>query len=122
MADFLPYIDWPRFQRRTLTGALKVGPKRVESFGCSDAQQAILYFIRRDSLDSRGMVNPKAEPVRVTVDIPDMQSGHYRITAWSTRGGLIEQWDTPHFTHGSMSLVTPPVVDDVALAVTRRHS
>ena len=122
MAAFLPYVDWTRFQRRTLTGKLKASVSSVECFGCSDATQAVLYFLRRDSLNRRGMLDRNVDPIRVDVHVPGLRSGAYRITAWDTRLGLMEQSDTAHFSDGSMNITTPPFVGDIALAITRRPS
>ena len=120
MAAFLPHIDWTRFQRRTLTGELTAAPAGVKSFGCTDDTQAVLYFLRRDSLNSAGMLDRTAEPIRVTTHVPGLQSGAYRITAWDTRNGLIDHYDVAHFADGILSIETPLFVGDIALAITRK--
>ncbi|HYP14174.1 MAG TPA: hypothetical protein VEQ63_09635, partial [Bryobacteraceae bacterium] len=77
MANFLPYLDWKHFARRTLTGKLEVSRPGVEAFGCSDGRQALLYLLRRDTLTAKGMLNGQAEPVTVQVRLPGLQPGAY---------------------------------------------
>lgn len=120
LAAFLPYVDWVRFRRRTLTGSLQVSRRGIESFGCGDQTQAVVYLLRRDALNARRMVDPGAAPVSVDVCVPGLQSGAYRITCWDTRNGLREQFDIAHFSSGSMRIETPAFATDIALAVTRR--
>ena len=121
MASFLPYVDWQQFQRRTLTGKLGVSDVNVASFGCSDARQAIIYLLRRDTLKKDGMLDRAANPITAAVELAGLQPGAYRVTAWDTQHGLREQFDIPQFSERSLSIRTPQFVGDVALAITRRH-
>jgi hypothetical protein len=66
------------------------------------------------------MLDPNVEPIRVNVQVPSLKSGAYRITAWHTQHGLIEQSDATHFSDGSLNIVTPSFTGDIALAITRR--
>ncbi|HYP08388.1 MAG TPA: hypothetical protein VER03_19295, partial [Bryobacteraceae bacterium] len=121
LADFLAYVDWTRFRRRSLTGKLTVVPAGIECFGCADPAQAIVYLLRRDTLQRNGMLNRSAPPVQVNLRIPGLEPGAYRITAWDTVSGFREQFDLPQFSGETMSVDVPPFVADVALAIVRRR-
>jgi hypothetical protein len=117
MSDFLPYINWATFRRRTLTGALQASSPGVECFGCSDDSQAVLYLLRRDTL-KKGTLDQSAAPITVTVRVPGLRVGAYRVTVWDTKSGLREQFDLAQFSEEPLAVATS-FVSDVALAITR---
>lgn len=116
LAGFLPAMDWRRFDRRVLTGALKAPGFAV--FGCASGDQALVYLLRKGTRGLDGRVRADAEARSARVALPGMDAGRYRMRAYATRGqgwigdALVE--------HGGGELrVGADVVTDVMLAVTR---
>jgi len=121
-ADFLPLLDWSRFRRRNLDGALRVlGPAGplpgVAAFGCGDGRQAFVWLLRRDQLAGDGMVRRDAPPVAPTVEIPGASAGRWRVTAWDTRvGARAGELLVEHAGGGPLRVRVPAFATDVALA------
>jgi len=46
LADFLPLIDWRRFRRGDLDGRIRVDGNGIETIGCGDDRQAVLWVLR----------------------------------------------------------------------------
>ncbi|HYZ61489.1 MAG TPA: hypothetical protein VE650_03475 [Acetobacteraceae bacterium] len=86
LADFLPLIDWPRFQRRLLNGDLTCADPDVAVFGCGDPAQAVLYLLRQRPLLPDGRVDPDRRSA-VSVHVPGLAPGPYEATVWDTVEG-----------------------------------
>ena len=86
LADFLPLIDWPRFQRRILNPDLRCSDLSVACFGCGDAQQAVLFLLRTGPLLENGQVDPAVRGP-VLVEVPGLAPGQYRAHLWDTQEG-----------------------------------
>ena len=54
MAGFLPLVDWTRFRRRNLNGSVRA--THFHRFGCGDAEQAVVWLLRRRALAADGRV------------------------------------------------------------------
>ena len=126
LAAFLPSIDWMRFNRRNVSQELclydaagaEVGPKRMARFGCASADQAVVYLIRRDTLLKCGRLDRRKAPVQVSVQVPGLHLGQYRIESWETLTG--EQVSTAEQSLGPDSRVALPAFRaDLAVAIRK---
>ncbi len=106
----LPLIDWTRFLRRNLADELSVSDERVAPFGCGDAAQALVWLLRTDVTTRAGMLDDAAAPIAITLTVPGLQDGPYRIGHVETRSGAVTV--ETHATAAGGTLV----VRDIALA------
>ncbi len=84
LADFLPLVDWPRFDRHPI--AVGVSDPAVACFACGDARQAVLWLLRTTPLLPDGRVGPDCRSA-VSVRVPGLAAGAYWATTWDTRIG-----------------------------------
>ena len=120
LAGFLPLIDWPRFRRRNLNGELTVREGAVHALGCGDAAQAVLWVVRRQLAPAEGGLRRVAGDgtVQVSLQVPGLADGPYRITAWNTREGRAEQgWAGVAADGKGLALAFPMAGPDLALAI-----
>ncbi len=130
LAGFVDLIDWPRFRRRSLNANIRVTAPagmdaaakrraaRVAAFGCGDERQAVVWLLRTD-LKARGATMTRDQPLRVTVRVPGLAPGAYRITPWFTREGRAAQ---PIFAPAGEDGLDLPAFDlasDMAFAIVR---
>ncbi len=118
LADFLPLIDWASFRRRNLNSEIQLSDAGTVAFGCGDETQAVVWLLRRDSLDEHGLLPKNRAAITETVEIPGLKRGRYRVTAWDTTAGrIIKTFEIDG--GGESGFETPPFATDVALAVRR---
>ena len=127
-AGFMPLVEWPRFDRRSLgpeivvrdsSGAVS-GRTRLARFACASDDQAVVYLLARDRIDAAGMVRSGLPPLDLSVEIPGLRSGRYRVTGWHTsEGRLLGQEELPR-ADGGFRL--PAFTDDIAVALVRQNS
>ena len=126
MARFTPLLDWQRFSRVNISEALRlrneankiIAAKQMARFGCASADQAVVYLLRRDTLSASGMLNRGAAPIAVTLALPGLTPGMYRITSWDTVHGTVVGSSMEPVSEGSETRIKP-FVGDVALAFQR---
>jgi len=59
-------------------------------------------------------------PLCTRVTFPGLAPARYRVTAWDTSTGTpVAEWHHDHHAHGPLTLDTPPIRADLALAVRR---
>ena len=93
LSEFLPFVDWPRFDRRHLNGHLVASDPDVACFGCADEAQAVLWLLRTRPLLPDGRVDPgNGGPVRVL--IPRLYL--WKSAKWINRIELVQR-DRPGF-------------------------
>ncbi|GAO38580.1 hypothetical protein SCH01S_16_00990 [Sphingomonas changbaiensis NBRC 104936] len=110
LSRFLPLIDWTRFHRQPLTLSL---PEGIAGFGCGDADQAIVWLIRTNECDVRGMMTPKGERV-LEFRVPGI-GGAIEVTSFDTLGGReLMRW----CCDASAVRISMPA-GDLALAIRR---
>jgi hypothetical protein len=120
LVGFLPLIDWLRFQRRNLNFEIKIVGRGCTGFACGNAEQAVLWILRVDSRDKEGMLQKDSEPVDVTVQVPGLSLGRYRVTRWDTLAGLPLGCAEIEQSHDGTLLVSlPSLRTDVAVALRR---
>jgi hypothetical protein len=120
LARFLPLIDWRRFRRRNLNCEVSVDGGAFASFACGDAEQAIVWLLRRDTIGRDGRLDRRAAPASSRIRVPGMQPGCYRVTAWDTAIGAART--ECRIAHGGgdwLSLDSPGIVRDAAFAIVR---
>ena len=88
LAAFLPLVDWTTFRRRNRNQEVRVEPWHLAPFACADGRQAVVWALRTDILGTDGLLRRDAAPVAGAVELPDMEAGRYRITAWDTAAGV----------------------------------
>lgn len=110
LSRFLPLIDWTCFHRRPLILSL---PEGIAGFGCGDADQAIVWLIRTDERDVRGMMAPKGERV-LEFSVPGI-GGAIEVTSFDTLAGReLMRWRCD----ASSIRISMPAAD-LALAIRR---
>ncbi len=93
LSEFLPLIDWTRFQRSNWNGDVRIlSEEPCVAFGCGDEWQAIVWILRTGITRRDGMLDRDARPIAVEFAVP---------------------WN------GSASMRTPPFVTDLAVALRR---
>ena len=121
LSGFTNLIDWKRFRRRNLNSEVQTNASNVAVFACADQEQAVVWVLRTDIVRKRGgMVDPAAPPIEVGLKVPGMAEGKYSFTIWNTTDGRpILQEEAENTVQGSLSVVLPAVVTDVALAIRK---
>ncbi len=114
LADFLPLVDWLRFDRRPWDAV--VSDPDVACFACGDARQAVLFLLRTAPLLGNGRVDP-APSRAVCVTLPAFAPGGYRVALWDTQAGQACGEATVQACGGFLRLQTPPFAVAIALAV-----
>ncbi len=129
MAAFMPLIAWERFDRRSLgpeivlrrtdeaSTSAAVGDDVVARFASASRDQAVVYLLARDRFGADGRVRRDAEPVRLTVAIPGLETGRYRVTGWCTLTGRPVSDEISDRREGGF--VLPPLAADLAVAIRR---
>ncbi|SER22864.1 mannan endo-1,4-beta-mannosidase [Faunimonas pinastri] len=117
MAAFLPLIDWSRFRRVNLNAEIGTSADAVLAFGCGDREQAVLWLVRRDTIRRDGTLAPDAPPHELTVTVPGLDAGRYRVTAWDTKAGGETEIFEAEAADGMLRLEGLRLSTDLALAI-----
>ncbi len=121
LTRFLPSVDWSSFQRRNINEELLVENGDFARFACADPDQAVVWLLRKDAISRDGRLDRRAQPVSARISIPCMNAGGYQVVAWDTAIGAPRmEYDVWHRGGSSMTLDTPGIVRDLALAIRRR--
>ncbi len=83
LSEFLPLIDWNRFDRRCWNDRISVSADGVDAFGCGDDGQALLWALRKD-VRRDGTLDPDAAPRQVELRCP-ARPGEHQVTLFDTR-------------------------------------
>lgn len=113
LAAFLPLIDWTRFDRRSLDCACD--DPGVAVHGCGDADQAIAWLVRTDTLRRDGTVAPAPTAPPATLTVPGLATGRYRVTVFATATGVVEA----ELVADAPTMTLPRIATDAALAIVR---
>lgn len=87
MSEFAELINWQSFNRKNLNDQLSADNPNIHTFGCGDANQAIIWLLsvkakKRSKTKSSMISSPVAVPV------PGLDAGNYKVHLWSTLTGL----------------------------------
>ncbi|MFC0410814.1 glycoside hydrolase 5 family protein [Roseomonas elaeocarpi] len=117
LAGFLPLIQWDRFHRRNLNEEVEVDGTTWATFACGDAEQAVVWLLRRTvrSADGRVEEGPGAP---LTLGVPGLAPGERRVVLWNTREGQVQgELRATVAPDGILRLTLPVSGADVALAI-----
>jgi mannan endo-1,4-beta-mannosidase len=121
LSAFLPLIDWASFRRTCLNSRIRSSAAEVACFGCGDEVQAVLWLLRKDRVGQDGMLQRGADLVSLTVEIPGLAPGRYRVTQWDTVEGCCRgEYEVEVRSEPAHCMPVPPFASDLALAVARR--
>jgi mannan endo-1,4-beta-mannosidase len=123
LADFMPSLDWARFDRRSLGPELvlrdgqgaPIDELRLARFACASRDQALVYLLARDRFDTAGMVRRDGAPLSVTATVPGLVDGRYRVLGWDTLSGRAVS-DAVVDSEGGRFML-PPFAADLAVAI-----
>ncbi|MGG5810310.1 hypothetical protein [Falsiroseomonas sp. CW058] len=121
MAGFLPLLEWSRLRRRNLNEEIEVTTPGIAAFGCGDAEQAVVWLLRRGPFAPDGRLDPAvAGPVELRV--PGLAPGSWSVACWDTREGREVARITATATGNGVAAVTLPAMGgDMALAWRAGH-
>ena len=122
LARFMPCVDWLRFDRRNITEGLRVNDEhghsirtgRLARFACASHDQALVYLLRRDTLNVEGMLDRGAAPMTASLSLPQFGPGPCQVTTWNTVEGEVIS-NTSHASAKYLPL--PPLQGDMAIAI-----
>ena len=114
LADFLPLVDWPRFDRRPIE--VGVSDPAIACFACGDARQAVLWLLRTRPLLPDGRVDPDCRSA-VSVRVPGLAAGRYWAMTWDTRAGCSTSQVPVIAGAEGVRLDLPALPTDVAIAI-----
>lgn len=117
LAAFAGEIDWTRFDRVNLNEEVEILPRNIASFACGDAWQAVVWLLRRDTLNGSGMLDRQAEPLAAKIRVPGLESAPYRIAPYDTLTGRFGEPFQAVSQDGVLSFAAPPFAADLALAI-----
>jgi hypothetical protein len=118
LSDFLPLLNWSQFRRRNLNQEVTVATPGIAQFACGDADQALVWLLRTDTIGPDGTLTD-TPPSVVRLTVPGLRPGLYRVTRFDTKTGRITGAETGAAGQGGTLPVEVAVADDVALAIQR---
>lgn len=116
LAKFVPLIDWNSFRRRNLSDELGCADNSLALFGCGDDNQALVWLLSTGPLSpDRRLAARKPRPVTITM--PGLADGRYRVAFFSTEHGVVLDSTTEQARDGTLTF-TAQVAKDLAVAIT----
>ncbi|MBT2323636.1 hypothetical protein J7E62_14905 [Variovorax paradoxus] len=120
LSNFLPLIDWTRFERRNLN-AEAGHAQGFAAFACGDRHQAVAWLLRTDIVRADGMLATNVVPRPAYLVLPGLVGGDYGVVLFDTRlGRECGLWEVTH-PGGNLHIECPPIACDVAIAVSGRR-
>ncbi len=121
LAGFLPLVDWSSFQRRNLSKEIIVSSRaQWARFACADDRQAVVWLLRSDRKGADRMLMRDAPAAHVSIQLPALRAGRYRITSWdTTRGEARSVTEVYHECGGDLTVQLGPITTDVAVCVSQ---
>ncbi|TCD04358.1 hypothetical protein EYB45_08745 [Erythrobacteraceae bacterium CFH 75059] len=115
LAAFLPLIDWTCFRRRNLAARLHCDAADTAAIGCGDAAQAVVWLLRTSGVGPDGRL-ARREPRPVSVTVPGLAEGRYRVTCFDTEEGVAGPVQEVTTSAGLLRICVP-LDRDLALAI-----
>ena len=120
LARFLPLINWQQFKRANLNEEIMLTDKTLAGFCCGDTDQAVLWILRLNNLDKKGMLRQNNATSPSVAQIPGLMPGVFEITIWDTGSGIpVKKFSLHKAQEGSLCVPVPPVTTNLAFAVKR---
>jgi mannan endo-1,4-beta-mannosidase len=116
LSAFLPLIDWPRFRRQPVDVEVEGAPDRLATFACADADQAVVYLLRRDTIGPDGTLRRDATPIATRLRVPGLTDGACRATVVDPQDGRVQAM-IDVAPDGRVALA--PFVSDAVIAIRR---
>ena len=90
MADFISLIDWKNFRRKNLNDDIQISNPDFAVFGCGDDNQAIVWLLNQAKSKKTRSKKQKSDIGQLTVSVPNIKAGFYKIYFWDTVSGKID--------------------------------
>ncbi len=120
LSKFLPFIDWPNFQRRNINEEIEVTDAGIKAFGCADEKQAIIWLLRTNAKGKDRLVKKEAKAAAFQLHIPVIEVGNYKVVLWNTSTGEeVEHFKLVHQGRPKLLVSMPPVHTDLAIAIRK---
>lgn len=117
LSAFLPLVDWTRLRRRNLNREIALDTPGIAAFGCGDAEQAVVWLLRRGPFAPDGRLD-RAAGGPASLRIPGLAPGRCRVTAFDTaRGQVAAAFGATATGNGVLALDLPRLGPDLALAI-----
>lgn len=117
LAGFVEFLDWTQFQRRDLTAAVQLSTAAVRCVACGDAQQAVVWLVRPDTLTTRTGHYRLAAPLAVQLGLPGLYPGRYQVYCWDTKAGRVTDQLLVQADEQQLTIHLAALESDVALAI-----
>jgi hypothetical protein len=119
LADFLPLVDWPRFRRRNLNEEMRIEGGAALACACGDADQAVVWLARTDTVRRDRTLRRDAPPVRVDLRVPGLAPGAFQVVVWDTARGVELARRTESADDAGLEIRGVELTTDLALAIRR---
>jgi hypothetical protein len=120
LARFQSLMNWQQFRRKNLNDEILISEKSIVAFGCGDGRQAVIWLLRTNNLDKKGMLMRSAESNQAVAKIPGLEPGRFHVTIWNTELGIaLTKFEVVHGMEEYFTLQPLNVVTDLAVAVRR---
>ncbi|MBE9461452.1 hypothetical protein ACFP1I_01630 [Dyadobacter subterraneus] len=117
MAEFIKMINWKTFRRENLNSEIEISDSHFEVFGCGDHTQGIVWLLKKEKTGRNKIVQPNPKKVSLTIQIPGLEDGLYKIHVWDTLSGEIDMFQIEKSGHMEVRLTLN--VNNVALAILK---
>lgn len=120
LSGFLQWVRWHGFERRNWNKKVQLSTKALVPFACGNGEQAIVWLLRRDIINTNGLLHQHATPIRAHAILPFNEKATYAVRAWDTKAGaLIQSYVITHHGGSGLLVPLPPVATDMALHIIR---
>jgi mannan endo-1,4-beta-mannosidase len=119
LSRFLPLISFKNFTCRNLNNEIINSDKKIKVFGCGDKSRMIVWLLRTGGPYKNGMLKKDVLPKTVTLKLPGLHKGTYRVVTWDTVAGTaIDTWEVEHDNDDSLVISLTGIRTDLAFSVT----
>jgi hypothetical protein len=118
LSKFLKYIDFKDFRRENLNEEIKVSDINVGVCACGNRKEALLWLVRKDKMNTDGMVDPHVDTLKFDVEIPNLYPGKYQVVIFNTREGkAVRMFTQSKLPKENMNIKVRDLDSDLALLV-----
>ena len=120
LSEFATFIDWKNFKRKNISHEIKVAPKSFKAFACGNRSQVLIWGLKTDKINNRGLIDRDSQTIRIKISIPGMDKGAYTLLPWNTIKEIKPvTYSIIHDTNGTLTFEIYPVIADLAMLLTR---
>lgn len=117
MSEFVKLINWKSFKRKNLNAGIKVSYSDFSVFGCGDKTQAIVWLLNNKKIGRNKITQPDPKKISLTIQVPELEKGHYKIHVWDTLLGEIEIIELENREEMEINLTIE--INNIALAIIK---